>query len=228
MNIFLRVLADQVRLLSFRAFKPSLAEHWHIYLGWGLFTTWLVGIGRYWDHPSADWWQYAGLGSLGYVFVLAAIVWAISAPLKPQNFSYRNILIFITLTSLPALLYAIPVERFMALSSAQMANVWFLLIVAAWRVALFAVFLRRVGKLSEVAVVVATLLPLVLIVTTLTVLNLEQAVFNVMGGIREQTSNDTAFGILASITLFSMLAAPVLLIMYVFLVARIHLRKSFG
>ncbi|MET1412463.1 hypothetical protein ABVF61_09365 [Roseibium sp. HPY-6] len=226
MSIFLRVLADQVRLLSFRAFKPSLAEHWHIYLGWGLFTTWLVGIGRYWDHPSADWWQYAGLGSLGYVFVLAAIVWAISAPLKPQHLSYRNILIFITLTSLPALLYAIPVERFMSLSSAQTVNVWFLLIVAAWRVALFAVFLHRVGKLSAVAVVVATLLPLVLIVTTLTILNLEQAVFAVMGGIREPTSNDAAFDILASITLFSILAAPVLLIMYLFLVARIHLRKS--
>ncbi|WP_306144891.1 hypothetical protein [Roseibium sp. MMSF_3412] len=228
MNVFLRVLADQVRLLSFRAFKPSLAEHWHIYLGWGLFTTWLVGIGRYWDHPSADWWQYAGLGSLGYVFALAAIVWAISAPLKPQNLSYRNILIFITLTSLPALLYAIPVERFMALSSAQLANVWFLLIVAAWRVVLFAVFLRRVGKLSEVAVVVATLLPLALIVTALTILNLEQAVFNIMGGLRDPTSNDRAYAILGAMTFFSVVATPVLLIMYAFLVIRIHSRKASG
>ncbi|MBG6210298.1 hypothetical protein IWQ49_004978 [Labrenzia sp. EL_126] len=226
MNICLRVLADQVRLLSFRAFKPSLAEHWHIYLGWGLFTTWLVGIGRYWDHPRADWWQYAGLGSLGYVFVLAAIVWAISAPLKPQNLSYRNILIFITLTSLPALFYAIPVERFMALSSAQTANVWFLLIVAAWRVALFAVFLRRIGKLGTIAVVVAMLLPLALIVTTLTLLNLEQAVFNIMGGLRDPTSNDMAYGVLALITFFSVIATPVLLIMYAFLLIRIQLRKK--
>ena len=34
------------------------------YLFLGVVTAWLIGIGRYWDNPRADWWQYAGLGSV--------------------------------------------------------------------------------------------------------------------------------------------------------------------
>ena len=209
-----KVLKDQFDLLFFQPFKPNLTEHWHVYLGWGLFTTWLVGIGRYWDHPSAHLWQYFGLGSVAYVFLLAALIWLIALPLKPNHWSYRNVLIFVTLTSLPALFYAIPVERFMSLKAAQAANVWFLLIVAVWRVALYFTFLRRVAGLSYAAVTVIGLLPLALIVTALVFLNLEQAAFEIMGGIRNPTPNDTAYGILILITTWSVLASPILLIAY--------------
>ncbi len=82
------VMRDQFRLLFFRNFGPQLTKYWHFYLGWGLSITWLVGIGRYWDHPDADVWQYAGVGSLAYVLVLAAIVWLVAMPLKPENLSY--------------------------------------------------------------------------------------------------------------------------------------------
>ena len=67
----------------------------------------------------------------------------IVAPLRPRNWSFVGVLIFVTLTSLPALLYAIPVEKFMSLETAQTANVIFLAIVASWRVALLIVFLKR-------------------------------------------------------------------------------------
>ena len=60
-------------------------------------------------------------------------------------------LIFVTLTSLPALLYAIPVEKFMALEYAQTANVLFLAVVASWRVALLIVFLKRAAGLTRPA-----------------------------------------------------------------------------
>ena len=46
-------------------------------------------------------------------------------------------LAFVTLTAPPALLYAIPVERFMTPSAASVTNVWFLAVVAAWRVGLW-------------------------------------------------------------------------------------------
>lgn len=62
------------------------------------------------------------------------------------------------------MLYAIPVERFLALPQAQGANAAFLGVVALWRVALYAVFLRRAAGLSALRTIVATLLPLVLIV----------------------------------------------------------------
>jgi hypothetical protein len=209
-----QVLRDQRDLLLFRPFKPTIGEHWRAYLAWGLFTTWLVGMGRYWDHPEANWWQYAGLGSIAYVLVLAMFLWAIVAPLRPRNWSFVTVLIFVTLTSLPALLYAIPVEKFMSMASAQTANVIFLATVATWRVALLVVFLKRAAGLSPSGAAVGTLLPLTIIVTVLVVLNLEKAVFEIMGGNMQQTQNDAAYAILLLITFFSVLASPIVLIAY--------------
>jgi hypothetical protein len=217
---FRKILADQRDLLLFRPFKPDLAQHWQAYLAWGLFVTWLVGVGRYWDHPSAAPWQYAGLGSLAYVFVLAALLWIIVAPLKARHWSYRGVLIFVTMTSLPALLYAIPVEKFLSLAQAQAVNVLFLAVVAAWRVALLMVFLRRAAGLSALGVTVASFLPITLIVTALVMLNLEKAVFDLMGGNREETQNDAAYMVLILISVFSVLASPILLIIYGALVYR--------
>ena len=170
MPLWRQIWRDQWRLLTFRrlAFSP---ENFRGYLLYGLLITWLCGVGRYWDNPRAELWQYWGLGSLAYVVLLAAVLWLIAAPLKPRHWQYRNVLLFVTLTSLPALLYAIPVERFMPLAVAQTVNVWFLAVVASWRVAMLAYFLFRVAGLSGLQVVVASLLPLTLIVTALSLLN---------------------------------------------------------
>lgn len=218
--MFAKVLKDQFDLLFFRSFKPNLREFWHAYLIWGLVITWLTGVGRYWDHPNAQIWQYLGLGSVAYVFVLAFLIWAFAAPLKPAHWSYRNVLIFVTLTALPALLYAIPVERFMSLENAQTANVWFLALVALWRVALLFDFLRSAADLRISEAFVAGFLPLVLIVTALVALNLESSVFEIMAGMRDQTSNDGAYLALILINTVSIIASPVLLIWYVVLLVQ--------
>ncbi|MDK9558253.1 hypothetical protein QQF73_11535 [Marinobacter sp. M216] len=190
------------------------------YLVFGIGFTWLCGIGRYWDNPRADLWQYLGLGSVGYIFVLAAILWAVILPLKPSNWSYKNVLLFVSLTSPPAILYAIPVERFVSLQSAQLANVWFLAVVAIWRVALLLKYLKSVARLSGLCVFVATLLPLTLIVALLSALNLEHVVFKIMAGLEnhEKSANDSAYIILLFITYFSVIASPVLLSLYGWLI----------
>jgi hypothetical protein len=59
---------------------------------------------------------------------------------------YERVLTFVTLTAPPALLYAIPVERFMALQDAQITNFWFLAIVALWRVALRCAWVPRIAS----------------------------------------------------------------------------------
>ena len=222
MTLFATILSDQCRILTFRNPGPAIRDHWRAYLAFGLVCTWLAGIGRYWDNPKASWWQHLGMGSLVYVFVLALLLYLLLKPLRPGNWSYRNILLFISLTALPALLYAIPVERFMSLPAAQSANAWFLGIVATWRVALLFVFLRRVANLSGVAIFVAVSLPLVVIVVALTVLNLEHVIFDIMAGIREheRSANDVAYQIVFAISLYSMLAAPILIIAYAWLVIR--------
>lgn len=219
---FRDIIDDAARVLTFRAPSPAIALHSNAYLAFGLGMTWLAGMGRYWDNPRAEVWQHLGLGSVIYVVLLGLFLWAIAAPLRPNKWSYRNVLIFVCLTSPPALLYAIPVERFMSLEMAQTANATFLATVASWRVALLLWFLRRFGGLGWSGVWVASLLPLTIIVVALTLFNLEHVAFQLMAGIRpdERSANDTAFLIVSRLALISSLLVVPLLIAYAILVFR--------
>lgn len=209
-------LVTELRFLAFQPIKPNFKDYGNYYLGLGLVTAWLAGIGRYWDNPRAELWQHLGLGSLAYVFILAFLLWLLIKPLKPENWNYKAVLIFVGMTSPPAIFYAIPVERYFTLSTAQTMNVWFLLIVATWRVALLIVYLKRSARLSGATIAVASLLPLVIIVSALTALNLEHVVFKIMAGLSEdeRTANDAAYSILWVITTFSIMSSPVLIISY--------------
>lgn len=214
------VVTTTFRVLFFRPAIPDLNRLGGLYLAFGLFCTWLAGIGRYWDNTRAELWQYAGLGSVAYVFVMAAVIWLLLYPLSPRNWHYRSVLIFVSMTALPALLYAIPVERFMPLEAAQQVNVWFLAVVAVWRVALLWRFLKGSAGLAAGELIVGCLLPITLIVVALTALNLEHVVFNIMSGIRpeDQTGNDSSYFVLVFITGGSIFAAPLLISGYLVLV----------
>ena len=212
-----QVIRTQFRFLGFRDVSPDVRGHLVAYLAYVLVVCWLVGIGRYWDHPKAEWWQHAGLGSVAYIFVLSGFLYAVVWPLRPKSWSLAVVFIFVGLTALPGLLYAIPVERFMSLEAAQSTNAWFLGIVALWRVALYVRFLARVAKLNIFQLVVATLLPLSAIVAALAVLNLEHVVFELMAGILEDeiSANDLAYNIVFLLGVFAYLAFPVTLVCYV-------------
>lgn len=216
------LLIDEWRFLTFRPVSPAIHTNWQAYLAFGLFFTWLAGMGRYWDNPKAELWQSLGVGSLAYVFVLASIIWLLLAPLRPRHWSYRNVLLFITLTAPPAVLYAIPVERFVSADAARVANAWFLAVVATWRVALFSVFLKRAAGFGIGTVIVATLLPLAIIVIALSALNLEHVVFEIMSGIREdqRSPNDAAYSVVFLLSLLSFTVAPFLVLAYLILVYR--------
>lgn len=210
------LLRDVGCLLTFRRMGGGVRSHANAYLGFGLAMAWLAGIGRYWDNPRAELWQLAGLGSVAYVFSLALVLWLLILPLRARRWTYRNVLLFVCLTSPPALLYAIPVERFMSGEAALATNAWFLGIVASWRVALLLVFLKRDAGLRAWEAIVACLLPLALIVVALALLNLEHVVFNLMSGIRaeDQSANDAAYMIVVVLSYFSFLASPLLVIAY--------------
>jgi hypothetical protein len=210
------LLHRQVRFLLFRGLPPDFKQHRLAYLCWGLALTWLAGLGRYWDHPKAEWYQYAGLGSVAYVFVLALILALVFLPLRPRNLSYLNVLTFVCLTSAPAILYAIPVERFLSLPAAQTANLWFLAIVAVWRVCLLFWFAHEVLRLPWLIVTIASLLPLAAIVIALSMLNLEHVVFNMMAGIRPEDAspNDFAYQVVFFLGLSSAVFAPALIGLY--------------
>jgi hypothetical protein len=205
------------RLIFFRASSAELAK-----IGWrhfavGLLCTWLVGMGRYWDNPRVGLLQHLGVGSVIYIFVLSLFLWLVIWPLRPRNWTYFKVLTFISLVSPPAVLYAIPVEKFAGLDFANTINAWLLAIVATWRVALLIFYLRRAGQLARFPIFVATFLPLTIIVVALTILNLEKVVFNFMGGIHDPSPNDRAYDILSLMSLLSIMLFIPLLICYLWL-----------
>ena len=221
------LIRTQLDFLLFRPVRISVStdfRRWFLYV---LVISWLVGVGRYWDHPSAETWQYFGLGSVAYIFCLSALLYVVVLPLRPSNWEYRGVLVFVGLTSLPAALYAIPVERFMDLETAKAMNAWFLGVVAAWRVALLLRYLNKSARLGWVVIVIVTVMLLSGIVVTLSMLNLEHVVFDIMAGIREENAspNDTAYEIVLMLGIFSVIAFPVTFIAYVAAVVR-RIRKE--
>lgn len=212
-------------LLTFRLSREELARLDGRHLALGLACTWLVGVGRYWDDPAASVWRKTGLGSIVYAAVLCAFLWIVVAPLRrpgEPRLSYTKLLTFITMTAPPAALYAIPVERFVSMSAAIQVNLWFLAVVAGWRVALLVHYLSRGVGLRWPAVIVATLLPLALIVTGLTYFNLADGVIAVMGGLRDRakTADDGVNTVLLLLALLSYLAVVPLLLAYGVLVVK--------
>jgi hypothetical protein len=187
------------------------------HLLYGVLLAWLAGMGRYWDNPRADLWQHLGLGSVAYVFALGLFLYLLLWPLKPQNWKFAQLMTMLAFTSPLAFLYALPVERWMPRSAAASLNGWFLFIVALWRVMIYGRFLSRVAGLASVRFFIGLLLPLAFIVAGLAALNLEHAVFQLMGGLREgdRTSADNAYHLVLALSYLSILASPFLLILYV-------------
>jgi hypothetical protein len=208
------VVRTTLRLIFFRVSRAELIDLGWKHLAFGLGCAWLVGIGRYCDNPRVGLAQHLGVGSVVYVFVLALFLWLIVWPLRPRHWSYFRVLTFVSLVSPPAILYAIPVEKFYSTETANSLNLLFLAVVATWRVALLVFFLRRLGELDWFSIIIATLLPLTLIVVTLTVMNLERAVFSIMGGIEEPTASDASYGFLALLSYCSILIFIPLMIWY--------------
>lgn len=207
------------RLIVFRISQTELIQLGWKHLVFGLLCTWLVGMGRYWDNPRVGLLQHLGVGSVIYVFILSLFLWLIVWPLRPRHWSYFRVLTFVSLVSPPAILYAIPVENFLSLDTANTINASFLAIVASWRVALLVFFLRRLGELDWFSIIVATLLPITLIVVTLTVLNLDKVVFDLMSGIVERSPNDTSYTILMLLSWLSILLFIPILICYLVMTA---------
>ena len=210
------LVKTQFDFLLFRPVRISIQEHFWPWFVFVFLITWVVGIGRYWDHPSAETWQYLGLGSVSYIVVLSFLIYVVIWPLRPKTWEFRRVLIFVGLTSLPAALYAIPVERFVSLETAQQINAWFLGVVATWRVALFGRYLLTSARLHWFVTATVVVLLLSGIVFTLTLLNLEHVVFDLMAGIRPEDAspNDTAYLIVLGLAFFSLYAFPIALLLY--------------
>lgn len=59
-----------------------------------------------------------------------------------------------------------------------------------------------------------------MILTGLAMLNLEHTTFELMGGFRSKSAYDAAYGIVLTITMWSYVVLPVLLVMYLWLAVK--------
>lgn len=221
------ILADFLRFLFFQPLKGNMGKDWRAYLLVGFAITWLVGFGRTWDFDAAPLWLRTGFPSVLYTLLLAAIIWVVVLALKPARWSYRNVLLMVTMTAAPGLVYAIPVERLMPPDAARGANMLLLLLVATWRMALYFRFLRDVALLPRLATIVAWLLPPSLIVAPLSLFGLLNAIGRDMAGVREQVDpGEISGGAIFIIAAASWIALPILSITFIILAIHRNRRPS--
>jgi hypothetical protein len=224
------VLTTLVRLLTFRLDAVGYAALGAREARVGLVLAWIAGIGRYWDHPTAGLAQKSGFGSVIYVLALSGLLSLMLRPMRAHRRLYWNVAAMVGLSSPLAWIYALPVERWTDVESAIGLNIGFLAVVATWRVLLFARYLIVGCALPWYATLVCALLPLSAIVTALSALNLENAVFDLMGGLRREGAGerviDETYKVVVNITFFSWLALMPLLIAYGFAVWRAQHQRS--
>ncbi len=222
----MHVARDMWRLLTLRIRRDELDAWGRAHLVVGLVVTWIVGIGRWWDDPTASALQKTGLGSVAYVLALALVLFLVAWPLRPRAWSYMHVLTFVSLTAPPAVLYAIPVERLVSMPLATQMNLWFLLVVAVWRVVLLGFYFTRHAGFAWWKTAVAMLLPLSAIVITLSFLNLSRGVIQIMGGLRDSSANVLADEIVFVLGMIAFLAAGPVVLTYLIAIVLAWPRRS--
>lgn len=218
-----------LRLLAFRTSREEFDSFSKAHLIFGLLLTWLVGMGRWWGEPKAQPLQQFGLGSVLYLFALTTIIRLLVPPSSARKWSYRHVLTFVSLTSLPGLLYTFPVETSFSLDVANIINTLLLIMVALWRVALLLFYLRRHAALDLVVTPVVGLLIVCLIGSTLFALNLHGATVSPLVQPRLETDRspyDGEFDILGCLYLLSLVGNLPLILSYVAAIRRARPRKS--
>jgi hypothetical protein len=198
-------LRAAIRLLTFRSPREELLGLDTSHLILGLATTWLVGMGRYWHVPHASWVQRVGFASLLYVGALSLALWVICLPLRPEAWSFRRTLTFVSLLSPPAALQAIPLRDFADYSQARVLGAWLLGAITLWRAALLIWFLVRSARLRPLEAFLSVLLPLDLIVIALSHFQVRHEIGAFVNGFR-------SFDLLESMAL---LGLPIPLFAYV-------------
>lgn len=199
-------LVDCGRFLTFRADAGLWDRLGFPHFLIGFIATWLVGIGRNWDFPEAPLFAKTGLPSVAYIFALSLVLFLVAWPVSYVRLNYWKILTLVAMTAPPGLVYAIPVEQMMSMDAAQSANLWFLGIVAAWRVAL-AFYMFKVAGDNSVWVTAAILLfPICAIIIGLVASGRAEFVIEIMGGVNRPANVNTGVNHVIS-TLF-LLALP--------------------
>ena len=213
------------RILTFRAKREELAQNPLAVLAIAIVITWLVGIGRWWDDPrELPFFVRLGAGSVIYVFAMSLLLWILANPIAKAKLPYWAFAAFVASTSLPGLVYAVPMEQWTDLETTAAYNVWALVFVSAYRISLLFWFYIRVLKLKVDQALVVTGLPISAIAIVLTSLGHGASILDIMGGFRDRMSKtdmEMAVGLIGCV---SWIIAPVCVFIYIGVFA--HARKN--
>jgi hypothetical protein len=212
------------RLLVFRKTTIDQRRLGPLHLAFGLGCACLAGIARHWDNPRLGLLQHLGLDSVAYTFVFATILWLVLWPMRPKNWRFSTILIFVSLTSQVAFLYALPSIVFPDTAANHVVHwdtswftrdeiivpvrLWLFLIVAGWPVALLVKFLHTSAGLKRNELFVGTLVLLTLVLWVVLTLNPDRAVFFFKGRGSAYMADDEAYEILNLILFLLIFALP--------------------
>lgn len=186
------ILAIPLRVLRLRSTREDYLAFNNTHLAIGFVCTWLVGMGRHWDNPRVELPLSLGVGSLAYVFVLALLLFAIGLPFRNSDWTYRRVLTMVVLSSPPAAIYALPVERWMTFEEARLLNLWFLGLVALWRMLIWGKFVWLMCPAQAAGRIAVIFMPVTVIIISLVILNLEKAVVDFMAGLMPPPEGTTA------------------------------------
>lgn len=192
------------------AIEQIAGNRWSIWIG--LLLVLSAGFAREYDGEdllNEPWHLLLPLGaSLATATVLYGLLWLVLRGWKTyptEGASYGEFLALYWTTAPLAWLYAIPVERFLDPVAATQANLWFLAIVAVWRV----VLITRAASVVFQASFVRVFFPVMLFADTVmmgALLYITLPLLAIMGGVRLSPSQDMIFrvtDVMAHLGLFS-------------------------
>ncbi len=222
------VVRDVGRFVTFRM-DTALCDR----LSWrhfaiGLLLTWLVGIARNWDLPSAPIWASLGLASVAYIFAMAFAIWFFTLWLAEKKPSYWRTLTMVALTATPGLIYGIPVEMMMDLPAAKSTNLAFLFLVATYRVALALTYMCRAHGFSFWQSFFTLGAPICAIIIGLHASGRVQTVLDMMGGNRDRghTVSEAETEMLNYVCCYSLPVGGLFLLIYLALVGESRWSKE--
>lgn len=214
------------RVLGFRATPGEIKENAIAILTVGFLVTWVVGIGRWWDDPR-DLLPFVrwGVGSVFYTIALSLVLWVLGLPLSKERLRYQHVLAFVTCTSLPGLVYAIPMEIWADQRTASSYNLYALLFVSIYRVSLLLWFFLKIQELTVRQAIVATFLPISMIALSLTSLGHGARIMDIMGGFRDRMSKTAMEEVVGLIGCLSYMLGPILLLVYLAMVIQASVER---
>lgn len=209
------------RTLTLSLEPSAVARFGRTHLAVALALVWIAGMGRHWDDERAGPWMRSGVFSIGYALALAMLLHLSSLALRPRFPSYFRTLVCVGFTAPPALLYALPVERWMEPEFAIDCNLGFLFVVACWRVLAWIAWLHRVQGLPIRMALTSAALPLAGIVSALALLNLHHVTIDTMSGIqRPRSPEHDSYEAVVVLSVIAVLSSPIWLSIYVLDVVR--------